>query len=199
MRLIASSAFALEVKRVLWLSSDDVSLRQTIFSATTNRNEESAAVTIEELRVRVVPPAYSGLSTEEVAGDAPVRALIGSQIEVDLTAHGTVEGATLSFNGANVGGQIGVAASGSHVQLTRDVGAVTMDLSGVDALDLTTRGGADTVTFGDLTGTRGRTFRIRERRSGSGTPRSSSMGVWAGPSTTAGADSPPASSSTRSL
>lgn len=101
LRLIASSAFALEVNRVLWLSSDDVSLRQTISGAETDRKEESAAVTIEELHVRVLPPAYSGLSTEEVAGDAPVRVLAGSRIEVDLTAHGTVEGATLSFNGAS--------------------------------------------------------------------------------------------------
>jgi Ca2+-binding RTX toxin-like protein len=69
----------------------------------------------------------------------------------------TVEGQTgrdaVDFNGANVAEQIGVFADGSRVRLTRDVGAVTMDLNGVDQLDLTTRGGADTVTFGDLTGT----------------------------------------------
>jgi len=69
----------------------------------------------------------------------------------------TVEGQTgkdvLEFNGANIAEQIGVFANGSRVRLTRDVGAVTMDLNGVDELDLTTRGGADTITVGDLTGT----------------------------------------------
>ena len=69
----------------------------------------------------------------------------------------TVEGQTgtdsVEFNGANVGEQIGVFANGSRVRLTRDVGSVAMDLNGVDQLDLTARGGADAITFGDLTGT----------------------------------------------
>ncbi|HKR01650.1 MAG TPA: hypothetical protein VJT09_13305, partial [Pyrinomonadaceae bacterium] len=58
------------------------------------------AITIDELRVRVLPPAYSGLSAEEFSGDAPVRALNGSQIEVVLHATGAIEGTSLSFNGA---------------------------------------------------------------------------------------------------
>jgi Ca2+-binding RTX toxin-like protein len=72
-------------------------------------------------------------------------------------ASDTVEGQngtdSLDFNGSNAAEQIGVFANGSRVRLTRDVGAITMDLDGVDRLDLTTRGSADTVTFGDLTGT----------------------------------------------
>ncbi|MBV9209061.1 MAG: hypothetical protein JOZ52_00450, partial [Acidobacteria bacterium] len=46
------------------------------------------------------PPSYSGLSVEEVLGDAPVRALAGSQIEVELAATGGIERAVLSFGGA---------------------------------------------------------------------------------------------------
>ena len=39
------------------------------------------------------------------------------------------------------------------MRLFRDVAAITMDLNGVEALNVDTLGGADTVTVGDLTGT----------------------------------------------
>jgi hypothetical protein len=101
LRLAAPYAFTRETKRVLWLASDDAFPGRLASNAATGISDEAAAVvTIEEMRVRVVAPAYSGLSVEEVSGDAPVRALVGSQIEVILTAGGPVEGASLSFNGA---------------------------------------------------------------------------------------------------
>ena len=69
----------------------------------------------------------------------------------------TVEGQsgndTMLFNGANVAENFNISANGSRVRLTRDVGNVTMDLNGVEGLDLNTLGGADTVTVNDLTGT----------------------------------------------
>lgn len=101
LRLVAPSAFARETRRVLWLASDDSFSGDSISTAAASRNENSGVISIEELRVRVVPPAYSGLSVEEVAGDAPVRALAGSLVEVNLNTSGAVEGATLSFNGAS--------------------------------------------------------------------------------------------------
>jgi Ca2+-binding RTX toxin-like protein len=60
---------------------------------------------------------------------------------------------TLMFNGANVSENISLTASGSQVQLTRDVGNITMNLSHMQAIDLNTRGGADSVVVGDLTNT----------------------------------------------
>jgi Ca2+-binding RTX toxin-like protein len=60
---------------------------------------------------------------------------------------------TLQFNGANIGEQFNVTANGSRVLLTRDVGAVTMDLNGIQQINLAAAGGADTITLGDLTGT----------------------------------------------
>ncbi len=69
----------------------------------------------------------------------------------------TVEGQagtdTLLFNGANVNEKIDVSANGGRVRLTRDVGNVTMDLNGVEHLQLNASGGADTITVNDLTGT----------------------------------------------
>jgi Ca2+-binding RTX toxin-like protein len=69
----------------------------------------------------------------------------------------TVEGQdgndSLVFNGANIDENMNVSANGSRVLLTRDVGNVTMDLNGIENLNLNTRGGADNVTVGDLTGT----------------------------------------------
>ena len=69
----------------------------------------------------------------------------------------TVEGGagfdTLQFNGANVSEHIDVSANGGRVRLFRDVGNVTMDLHGVERINVAALGGADNITVHDLTGT----------------------------------------------
>lgn len=69
------------------------------------------------------------------------------------TVEGQTGNDTLGFNGANVAEHIAAFANGSRVRLTRDIGSVTMDLNGIEGLDLAARGGADAITLGDLTGT----------------------------------------------
>lgn len=99
LRLTAPLLFAREVRRVLWLAGDEAPLGQFHGSASTSADGKGAVISVEELRVRVLPPAYSGLSAEEISTDAPVRVLAGSQIEVVLQATGAIEGARLTFNG----------------------------------------------------------------------------------------------------
>ncbi len=69
----------------------------------------------------------------------------------------TVEGQSgkdvMDFHGSNAAERISLSANGSRVRLSRDVAAITMDLNGVEAVNVNTLGGADTVTVGDLTGT----------------------------------------------
>ncbi len=69
----------------------------------------------------------------------------------------TVEGQggndTLQFNGANVNENMDISANGSRVRMTRDVGNVTMDLNGVENINVAALGGADNITVDDLTGT----------------------------------------------
>ena len=60
---------------------------------------------------------------------------------------------TLVFNGSNANENIDISANGSRVRLFRDVGNVTMDLNGVEHIQLAAFGGADTITVNDLTGT----------------------------------------------
>ena len=60
---------------------------------------------------------------------------------------------TLEFNGSNTNENMNIAANGSRVRLFRDVGNVTMDLNGVEHIQVNAAGGADTVTVNDLTGT----------------------------------------------
>ncbi|HSB99255.1 MAG TPA: calcium-binding protein, partial [Burkholderiaceae bacterium] len=60
---------------------------------------------------------------------------------------------TLQFNGANVGEDIVLAASGTHALLTRNVGTVTMDLHGMETVNVRALGGTDNITVGDLRGT----------------------------------------------
>ena len=40
------------------------------------------------------------------------------------------------FNGANIGENIDISANGGRVRLTRDVGAITMDLNSVEHIQL---------------------------------------------------------------
>ncbi len=69
----------------------------------------------------------------------------------------TVEGQagfdTMLFNGANINEKIDISANGSRVRFTRDVASITMDLNGVEGINFNARGGADTITVNDLSGT----------------------------------------------
>lgn len=109
MLVVAPTAFAREARRLIRLEADVISTRQT---GGTDATVESKAISIESFRVRVVPPAYSGLSVEEAVGDAPVRALAGSRVEVELTASGRFDRAALSFGGATT--QMRALGEGSY-------------------------------------------------------------------------------------
>ncbi|QOZ68735.1 beta strand repeat-containing protein [Bradyrhizobium arachidis] len=69
----------------------------------------------------------------------------------------TVEGGagtdTLVFNGSNVAENMSISANGTRTLLTRDVGAIVMDLDGVEHVQIAAAGGADNITVNDLTGT----------------------------------------------
>jgi RTX calcium-binding nonapeptide repeat (4 copies) len=69
----------------------------------------------------------------------------------------TVEGQggkdLMDFHGSNASEKIDVSANGSRVRLFRDVANITMDIKGVEGLNLDTFGSADTVTINDLSGT----------------------------------------------
>jgi Ca2+-binding RTX toxin-like protein len=60
---------------------------------------------------------------------------------------------TLQFNGSNVSERIDLSANGSRLLLTRDVGSIIMDVNGVEQVNISARGGADTITVNDLSGT----------------------------------------------
>src|SRR5215469_12410397 len=60
---------------------------------------------------------------------------------------------TLVFNGSNVSEKISISANHGRVSLVRDVGNVTMDLNGVEHIQLNALGGADNITVNDLSGT----------------------------------------------
>ncbi len=60
---------------------------------------------------------------------------------------------TMLFNGSNAAENFDISANGSRVRLFRDVANITMDLGGIENLQLNTLGSADNVTVHDLTGT----------------------------------------------
>jgi Ca2+-binding RTX toxin-like protein len=55
----------------------------------------------------------------------------------------------LVFNGSDASESIAISLSGDRVRLTRDVGAVAMDLVGIEEIDVHALGGADTITVSD--------------------------------------------------
>lgn len=59
----------------------------------------------------------------------------------------------MQFNGANIAEVIDIAANGSRVQFTRNVGTITMDLNGVEGINFDARGGVDSIRVRDLGGT----------------------------------------------
>jgi Ca2+-binding RTX toxin-like protein len=69
------------------------------------------------------------------------------------TVDGQAGNDKLMFFGSNASENFDISANGSRVRLFRDVGNVTMDLNGMESMELRTLGGADNVTVNDLTGT----------------------------------------------
>ena len=59
----------------------------------------------------------------------------------------------LTFNGSGAAEHFDVSAAGRRVRLLRDVGAVEMDLAGIDRIRTNALGGADTFEASDLGGT----------------------------------------------
>jgi Ca2+-binding RTX toxin-like protein len=94
-------------------------------------------------------------------GDGDDVALLGGGDDVFVWNPGddndTIEGQdgfdTLLFNGANVAEKIDISANGGRVLFSRDVASVTMDLNDVEGIDFNAKGGADTITVNDLSGT----------------------------------------------
>ena len=68
----------------------------------------------------------------------------------------TVEGQegvdTTRFNGRG-NEHIDVSANGGRTRLARDIASITMDMNGIENVDVNAVGGTDTVTVGDMTGT----------------------------------------------
>jgi hypothetical protein len=122
LRLLAPVPFTREWERVLRLSPGDADTRLHEAGDGKDATNAGRLVIADEFRVRVVPPAYSGLSAEEATGDAPLRVLKGSQIEVSLRARGPIEGVTL--------GTGGVTAWMRALGGDRFVGAFTASASG---------------------------------------------------------------------
>ena len=60
---------------------------------------------------------------------------------------------SMAFNGSAAAEQFRLSANESHARFTRDVGAITMDLVGLEQVDTASVGGNDTLTVDDLTGT----------------------------------------------
>ena len=96
----------------------------------------------------------------------------------------TVEGGagsdTLQFNGSNAAENMVLAANGSHALLTRNVGAITMDLHGIETVNIAALGGVDNITIGDMTGTGVKHVNVDLAATGGGDDNSADIVTLAG-------------------
>jgi Ca2+-binding RTX toxin-like protein len=88
-----------------------------------------------------------------VGGNDSVTAAGLPATTVGLTVDGGTGNDTLQFNGSNANENIDLSANGSRLRLFRDVGNATMDVNGVEQVNVVALGGADTITVNDLSGT----------------------------------------------
>lgn len=114
---------------------------------------------------------FGGSGTDHLFGDGGRDTLIGDGGADVLRGGGgrdqviwnpgdgsdTVDGQagrdTLEFNGSTGPESFDLSANGSRARLVRDVGNVSMDLNGIERVDMVALTGADTVTVDDLSGT----------------------------------------------
>ncbi|HEY2248001.1 MAG TPA: calcium-binding protein [Bradyrhizobium sp.] len=94
-----------------------------------------------------------GRGNDNLFGGSGDDAFVWNPGDGSDTIEGQAGNDTLLFNGANINEKIDISANGSRVRFTRDVANITMDLNGIEQIDFIARGGADTITVGDLTGT----------------------------------------------
>jgi Ca2+-binding RTX toxin-like protein len=69
------------------------------------------------------------------------------------TVDGQAGNDKLVFNGSAANENMDISADGSRVRMFRDVGNVTMNLNGIETIQIAAGGGADTISVDDLAGT----------------------------------------------
>jgi Ca2+-binding RTX toxin-like protein len=94
-----------------------------------------------------------GTGNDTIIGSAGNDTFVWNPGDGSDTVEGRTGFDTLVFNGANVNEIIDLSANGSRARLSRDIANVTMDLNGIERIQLNALGGSDTVTVNDLTGT----------------------------------------------
>jgi len=94
-----------------------------------------------------------GRGSDQLFGGAGDDTFIWNPGDGSDTIEGQDGNDTMIFNGANVSENLTLAANGQRLRLTRDVGAVTMDVNGTENVTLNTLGGADNVVFNNLSAT----------------------------------------------
>src|SRR5207253_5225712 len=86
-----------------------------------------------------------GTGNDTIIGSAGNDTFVWNPGDGSDTVEGRTGFDTLVFNGANVNVIIDLSANGSRARLSRDIANVTMDLNGIERIQLNALGGADTV------------------------------------------------------
>jgi Ca2+-binding RTX toxin-like protein len=94
-----------------------------------------------------------GAGNDRLAGGAGNDTFVWNPGDGNDTVEGQDGNDKQVFRGDNVNESIALSANGTRARLTRDVGGVTMDLNGLEVINVIPMGGADTITVNDLSGT----------------------------------------------
>jgi Domain of unknown function (DUF4214)/RTX calcium-binding nonapeptide repeat (4 copies) len=114
-----------------------------------NDTVDASALVVGQIKLAVA----SGTGNDTIVGSQGGDTFVWNPGDGSDTIDGQAGLDKLAFNGSDVAENFVISRNGGHVRLTSDVGNVTMDLNAVDGIQLNARGGADTITVNDLTGT----------------------------------------------
>src|SRR6266404_3182722 len=126
-RVFIPTPFFEEASRVLFLSADKSPLINTSTPPSYDRSLPTP-INYGEMTIRITPPSYTGLSSTQVSGDAPIQVLVNSKLDFQLNVTGPAQGAHFSFDG--VSSEMRFAGAGQYE------GTLKANLSGAAEIKL---------------------------------------------------------------
>jgi len=95
----------------------------------------------------------AGVGNDTIVGSQATDVFVWNPGDGSDTIDGQAGFDSILFNGSDTAERFDFSPNGNQGQFTGDAGSVAMNFIGVEHFDLTTRGGADTITVNDLTQT----------------------------------------------
>jgi hypothetical protein len=109
----------------------------------------AAALAADAIRLSV----RGGQGMDAITGGSGDDTFVWAPGDTSDTIDGGPGNDMLQISGANIGENISFSANGPRLRFTRDIAAVALDVAAVERVSFAALGGADTISFTDLSAT----------------------------------------------